>query len=412
MSRDLGDDRDAQLEALLRDALHEEAGTVVPAGDGLSKIQHRVRERRFRRRWMVPAAALGSAVVLAGAGVGAYALVHGIGGNDTVGPLNSTTPSVEPTTASPSPSEVPPATNFPDRAIFPFTSVTEEKNWEDQYAGGHSPWEADAKGVALTWVQNILEQPSIDKVIDTKGLDGDAGSVTLGRVIGGESSKPVPIVEVQLVKYGNAWIVVGADDPAGYLTLTSPNAGDTISSPVAVTGPGFGVDESMKVDVRAAESPTSFGTGRTGFGNGTQQWSVDVDFTATGSVGVVAAVVDSAADGGPQRIAVEQVRFGQGNHAVTVPQYFYGVDSGRIAEFASKDGSLTQYLTQQEPGGGPSDPQLSDDGSVVYYLQGAGTCANALVSVAVQGHGTDTIATPEDGYVITGYDVVRMPSGS
>jgi hypothetical protein len=370
----------------------------------LSKIQRTIRERRAHRRWFAPALALGSAVVLAGAGIGAYALVNGNGGNDTVEIGESPTPTPS---ASPSPTEVP-ASDFPALAIFPFTTADQAQTWEGQYDEGHMPWVADPEAVAQTWVANILEQPSVDKVISKK-LATNVASVTLGRVIGGEAKKPVPITTVQLEKFGRAWIVVGADDPADNLKLTAPDAGDKVTSPLTVTGPGFGVDETVQVEVRAADQPTSYGSGRTGFGNGTDQWEVPVDFSApTGGIGVVAAVVGSAADGGPQRIAVEQVRFGQQAHAAGPPKFFYGVTDGRVAKFDSSDGSRVEYLTDQQPGGGPSDPQLSSSGELVYVLQGSGTCSNTLVSVAVGGnHDVSPVASPDDGYVIAGYDVLN-----
>ena len=42
---------DDGFDALLRDSMHGEAETVMPAGDGLSRIQQRVASRRARLRW-------------------------------------------------------------------------------------------------------------------------------------------------------------------------------------------------------------------------------------------------------------------------------------------------------------------------------------------------------------------------
>src|SRR3954469_5553022 len=73
---------DDGFDALLRDSMQSEADTVMPAGDGLSRIQQRVSARRARLRWLRPTVALGSAAVLAIVGVGAYAAVHGNNGTD------------------------------------------------------------------------------------------------------------------------------------------------------------------------------------------------------------------------------------------------------------------------------------------------------------------------------------------
>lgn len=409
--RDRHDEHDARLEALLRDALREEAETVVPTGDGLSRIQHDIRARRARRRWLQPALALGSAAALVLVGVGAYALVNNDNGHQTVKvpPAQSPTPTEEPSTPTIADEQ------FPQQAIFPFTSAAEEATWDKSYDEGHSPWQSEPKAVALMWVNNILGLPSIDTIISAQQDTADTGSVTLGRVINGESGKPVKMTVVHLARYGHAWIVVGATDPAGLLKFDTPSAGDKVSSPVQVTGPGgWGVDESMQVDVRDAETPTSYGTGRTSFGNGTREWQVGVTFGSPSSgVGTLLAVVDSQADGGPQRLAAQQVRFAStapaGNEP---PKYFYAVKDQRVAQFSSRDGAATQFLTDAEPGGGAEDPQLSADGAVVYYLQGGGTCSNALMSVTVQGHETSTVAAPPNGYVIAGFGVGPQRDGT
>ena len=63
MTTDDRDDRDDRIDELLREALQEEADTVVPSGDGLSRIQGRVRSERSRQRWMRPALVLGGSRV-------------------------------------------------------------------------------------------------------------------------------------------------------------------------------------------------------------------------------------------------------------------------------------------------------------------------------------------------------------
>src|SRR3954454_7322604 len=134
---------DDGFDALLRDSMHGEAETVMPAGDGLSRIQQRVASRRARMRWLRPTVALGSAVVLAVVGVGAYAAVHGDGGTDRVVPGPATQPPSETPTTEPTPSTTPPApvlAAFPKRAIFPFVAAKEERAWEQEADAGNSAW--------------------------------------------------------------------------------------------------------------------------------------------------------------------------------------------------------------------------------------------------------------------------------
>jgi hypothetical protein len=111
------------------------------------------------------------------------------------------------------------------------------------------------------------------------------------------------------------------------------------------------------------------------------------------------------ADGGPSRIVAQQVRFSPAEPHQP-PPYFYAVKNNRITQFASRTGDPIKYLTSEQPGGGVDDPQVY--GSDVYYLQGAGSCANALVKVATSADGSDNgdvVASPETGYVITAYAV-------
>jgi hypothetical protein len=72
-----------------------------------------------------------------------------------------------------------------------------------------------------------------------------------------------------------------------------------------------------------------------------------------------------------------------------------------VTKFSARTGNPISYLTAQQPGGGPSDPQLVGDR--VYYLSGSGTCANSIQSVPVTGGTPTTVATPDPGYVIRGY---------
>jgi hypothetical protein len=309
---------------------------------------------------------------------------------------------------------------FPALAIFPFTSAADEKTWEQAYADGHEPWKADPTAVSQFWVQNYLGFTDVDKILSTtKSSDGDTAQVTLGRTMTAEQKKTVPVTVVQLVKYGKGWVVLGADDAAAapyQLLLTSPSAGATVSSPLTVTGPGFGVEEVARIDVRDAATPASFGHDNVSFGGGTPEWTASVAFSgATGPVGVVVASEKSLADGGTQRITAQQVQLG--TPTASAPTYFYAIKNGRVTKFASRNGAAIDYLTDPQPGGGAEDPQLSQNGKVVYFLQGGGACVNGLMSVSTatsdNTQPTTSIANPDAGYVITGYSVdSQLPAGT
>ena len=395
------DDRHDNFDELLRSALRDEADTVTPAGDGLARIQQRVRAREARLRWLRPAFALGSAAALALIGIGTAVLVNN-SGDDSVHisrPSGQTTAPVAST--EPIKSEAP----FPDQAIFPFTSATAEQGWEQDYANGGTTWEADPTQVATHWVQDFLDLPTVDRVIQQSD-DGSDKLVTLGRVLQAEGNNLFAVTVVRLTPYGKAWIVTGASDPNNYLSFTSPKPGSTIVTPVTVTGPGFGVDEAVQLDVRDATSTTSYGTATVSFGNGTNEWQRAINFNRPSSpIGALVAVDTSPADGGPSRIVAEQVRFAPAP-ANEPPPYFYAIKNDRITQFASRTGDSIKYLTAQQPGGGLLDPQVV--GTDVYYLQGAGTCANALMKVPTSADGSangDIVVSPDDGYVIQSYAV-------
>jgi hypothetical protein len=397
-----------RFEELLRSAMHEEAETVVPRGDGLSKIQSEVVGRRSRQRWLRPLLALGSAVAVMAVGVGVYAVTNGGDNKAEVFVDPTETPTSEPTTVSPSPSDVlVPSEDFPAYAIFPFSSAADADNWQKAYADGHQPWVADPRAVAEAWVQNYLQVPAIDTFVSKK-TDGATADVTLGRTMTAEAKRLVPVTVVHLVQYGDAWIVTGADDPAAApytLKVTAPAPGDEVSSPVTVSGPGFGADEAAELQVRDATTPTKLGVGHVSWGD-QPEWSSTVDFdTPPHDTGVVVVREDSAADGGPQRLTAVQVRFGAVSEPATAPSYFYGVKNGRVTKFSARTGAAIDYITPEEPGGGASDPQLVRDTGTIYFLRGGGSCVNSIAAVPASGGDPVDYATPNSGYVIQSFVV-------
>ncbi len=398
------DDRDVRLEELLRTSLYDEAETIVPAGDGLSRIQGRVTTRRARAAWWHPMAALGGVAVVAVAGFAAYALTRSPAHPSTLqtsnnGPAPTPTPDASVPTPS-APSVVKPT--FPSSAFYPFTSEAAEKQWVAQDGPSKQPWILDPTLEAKMFVASFVQQAGVDEVFGSAHIVGRTATVTLGRTLhDGNRAIPVKVTTVSLTKFDQAWLVVGATDAGGQLKLTSPRSGQALTSPAFVAGPGYGNDESVQVDVR-----TISGVARTGdiqpvaFGNGVPQWSTTVPFSAADPRGAVVAVELSMADGGPARITAVGVKFAT-VQAASYPQYFYGVKQGRVTKFSASTGDPVSYLTPAEPGGGASDPQLVGD--QVFYLDGAGTCVNALRSVPVAGGAPTTVAQPDPGYVISGF---------
>ena len=399
------DDRNVRLEELLRTSLYDEAETIVPAGDGLSRIQGRVTTRRARAAWWHPMAALGGVAVVAVAGFAAYALTRSPAQPNSikVGDGN-TVPTPTPDTSASTPSApVVSKPTFPSSAFYPFTSEAAEQQWVAQDGPSKQPWVKDPALVAKTFVAAFVQQPSVDQVVSTH-LSGRTAAVTLGRLFAdGSNTRKVPVTTVQLARFDQAWLVVGASDADGRLKLTDPKPGQTLTSPAIVSGPGYGVDENVRVDIRTVSGIARTGTLPTvGFGNGVPQWSTSVPFSSADPRGAVVVVELSAADGGPSRITAVGVNFAT-VQAASYPQYFYGVKNDRVTKFSSRTGAAINYMSPIEPGSRASDPQLVGD--KVYYLDGTGSCVNALRSVPVTGGPPTTVAAPNTGYDISSFAV-------
>ena len=283
-------------------------------------------------------------------------------------------------------------------------SAKDERAWEQQAAAGQNPWK-DPKAVATAWVTNFLQLPSVSQFRQQTTFSPTRVDVELGRSQSDAGSqRDITVTTVHLVKYGKAWLVTGATDGSGLLRISSPKNGTTITSPLVANGPGGGVHRAARVQVRDATTPTKLGEGGDGSFGSTQGWSARVPFTSpASSVGVLLVVEFSDADGLPLRVTAEQVRFGSSTISAG-PQYFYGIKDGRVTKFHASDGSSVSYLTDPQPGGEASDPQLA--GSDVYFIRGTGTCSGALHKVSTIGSGTPTeaaVASPDSGYAITGY---------
>ena len=395
---------DSSLEELLRSALHGEADSISPAGDGLARIQQRTAARRTRW-WLRPVAVVGAAAFAGAAGFTAYAVTSAQ--HDERDSLANKNPSPIPSsplaspTASASPT-VPAAPAFPATAFYPFTSAAAERSWETQKGPATQAWITDPVAEAKQFIAKFVLADGVSKVTD-QHVGAKTASVTLGRTMtDGGAQRDVSVTTVQLQRFGKAWLVLGARDAGGYLQLSSPASGDHITSPVTVAGPGFGADEAVQVDVRAIGAPRlASSPGHASFGNGITAWSSTVAFSPPADPrGAVVVVENSAADGGPSRITAVGVTFDP--ESTGYPAYFYGVKNNRVTKFSARTGAAVSYLTA------PSVRTVSDPqrvGDQVYYLSGIGTCAAAIKSVGLTGGTPTTVATADTGYGITGYAV-------
>lgn len=360
------------------------------------RIQQRLGARRTRQRWTRPLLVLGSVVVVAAVAVGGVTIArHGNDAKVTPGD-HSATPSDQSVGNG----------GFPTQGFFPFTTAAEEASWEQQLAGGDMPWIADPVGVATSWVPNYLKAKDVDQVI-SKDQTATTADVTLGR---NQSEGGLhPVVVVHLVKFHHAWIVTGASDPRNLLTISSPAAGATVDTPLTVTGPGFGVDEVAKVELREAETPDLIAEAPTdGFGNGTPQWSATLGSVHShptkpmAQPAVLVVYTLSAADGGVAQLTAQKVVFGQPSVPAATGAGFYGVQGGVIERFDSTgnpqgpvDGSSTK--------GTVFEVRQYDSG--LYFTAKVGDCLPTLYSLPTAGGTPTEVVTADKDYGIVGFDL-------
>lgn len=226
-------------------------------------------------------------------------------------PSESTVPTV-PTTTSTAPTSSTTAAERGDplagrMPLWPFGTVEEVTRWQDG-GTGHSPWHLDAEATAIFFTTNYLGFAGVDKVI-ASDIGRSEAKITVGYQ--GDLPKPAPAAVLRLVRWGEGenapWEVVGSIDDT--LTLTSPEYGAEITSPVTVGGQITGVDESIDVQVREPGRPTPLGDACClAAGGENSPWSTTVPITgaSNATLTIVAATGGHAAD--VERFAVTGVR--------------------------------------------------------------------------------------------------------
>ena len=134
--------------------------------------------------------------------------------------------------------------------------------------------------------------PQFNKAIAAR-TDATGEDVSIGFYVGGPSKETATATIVHEVRWGNSsdapWEVVGTDDTT--FSITTPEYGTTVTSPVTVGGRISGVDENIAVEVRISSSSSAVGT----FcclpaGGVASPWHSKVSFVApTGSVLTIVA---------------------------------------------------------------------------------------------------------------------------
>lgn len=230
----------------LRDALRTEAGRYEPADDGLADIRTGVRAARARRRRIQSGVLAAAAVVAVIAGIG---LTRGDDPTEveTDGSVATqpTTPTTETTVAPVDPAE---EGVFP--GIWPFASQAAI----DNYADGDRRFE-DPVATAEAFARDYLGM--LDPTVTPVSSSDDLGEASVelrpkgedGPLTGEAGPRTLVALRSYETSYGaRVWTVVGASSPN--IVLDQPASGDTVTSPLAVSGRATGYEGTVVAQVR------------------------------------------------------------------------------------------------------------------------------------------------------------------
>jgi hypothetical protein len=262
-----------------------------------------------KTKWHVVAAVV-TVIVVVIASVVAGLLLRGDSGSS--GPATSPSPSGQPA----SPSEQQPAAGFRYQPLWPFSGVADATAWQQAYrAGGHQPWHLDARATALSFASGFLGYRGIDRVAGETRSGGEAW-VTVGYADPNGATAAAAVVHLARIGTGAdaPWEVAGTRDTT--LTLTRPGYGTTVVSPVAVGGRITGVDESLRVQVRALGKPLLGEVSGIPAGGDRSPWSAQVRFTAPAATVLTIAVSTGGHSAEVERFAVTGVRAGTSSPTV------------------------------------------------------------------------------------------------
>jgi hypothetical protein len=375
---------DDKIRAILR----MEADTVEPSPAGWDAIQNGIAERRSRGWWtrgMVIASGLAVVVgvVVFVAAERAPRSINEI--PSTASPGISTTPSAS---ASPTPSAVVPP-NEPIDAIWPLTTTDEVRAWQGDQE--RYPSLRNATSSALAFARNYVGLADAE----IQALEGNYGENRF-EVRNGDGVVVSTLTVKGFGKDGTApFVVTLATSDA--VRISTPVAGSSVWGTVQAEGTYEAVDPALDVTLRAdaeAAAPVPLGTARAGTAEG-NTWSASLTFTTSAKTGSLLVTNPSLKDGSVAAAAAVPLRFG----VVTFPgpKAMVAARDGRIAVLSTATGSVVRWLTPVLPGGGASEPELSDDGKTVVYVQGTGTCSSEIRSVPVAGGKPTTLVGGGEG---------------
>jgi hypothetical protein len=363
-------------EDRLRQILLAEAEDLIPAGDGLQRIERRLADRRSLRSKLLPAVAIAGVVAVAGAAAITVSLTDN--GSLKTPPAHHGTPAPIPTGCagglceepipSPSISTTGVTTSASGIPLWPFTTDAQAADWESRT--DKQPWGSDPVQVTQHLMDDYLKlpgqaMPRADDNADVAVVDVSAGGRTVS--------------QVRLVRVGRdakgPWTVVSATSTV--LTVTQPNDGDDVSSPINIAGTVKDVDQS--VHLRLMDGIV--------LGEGFQPAGMDLPWTHSlawkASDWSVAALVANTFNGKGDLSAVTITavrRAGASTPGLPAAgAVFVATAQGHIVTVDALTGKQLRQLSFPTGGAVDSSPDRGGEDGVVWVRTQADSCTSSII---------------------------------
>jgi hypothetical protein len=370
-------------EDRLRQILQVEAEDLVPAGDGLRRIEQRLSERRTLRARLVPAVGIAGAVAVAAAAAITVSLTdHGSlkqpeqrasAAPDPTSTACAGEACAEPTpSVSPSPAAPAVTTSANGTPVWPFTTDAQAAGWKAD--PGSRTWAADPVKVVAHLMADYLKLPGQA----TARINNDTGVAVVEVSAGGR-----PVSQVRLERVGRApdgpWSVTAAF--SGDITVSRPKSGDEVTPPLDVQGAVTGVDESVQVrlmtDVVLAEGHAPAGN--------VMPWSQPLRWTSTSWS--VAALVTNTYDGKGDlhAVTVTAVRRSTAPQAglPAAGSVLVAVDQEHIVTVDTSTGQQLRQLSYPPTDATDSAPDRGGEDGVVWVRTRGDGCTSSIIRVGL-----------------------------
>lgn len=372
----------------IRAILQMEGDAVEPSAAGYDAIKAGIEARRRRTWWVRGSAFAGTAVATAAAVV----VMAGDPTPQTIQPAPSTSVGTEPTTGPTAPTATPTVVAQPDArplgTIWPLTTHGELRAWQKDNAT--YPSLSSPSTSALAFAKNYLLTP--DATVEGVGESNDGGQVFRMR------RGTVVVSTLEVLGFGDGgtapYLVTRATSEA--VRISSPLPETKAASPLRVDGDYQEVEPAITVRLRAdgpGSAPIELGDVRA-TASPSNTWRAELAYTTTATTGSLMVTVGSPTGDGFSAAAVIPLTLTPS--ATPQGDVFAGVRDFRVAVFAP-NGEFVRFLNDRQPGGGPSAPDVSPDGSKVVWAQGAGTCATTVQYEPVTGGTPVVVDSGADG---------------